>query len=61
MKENVEEEQNGDEDQEEHSNQELEDQKKSEGGEEDVNENMMGSENEAECCKDLAYVDICEV
>ena len=45
-------------------NQELEDPKKSEGGEEDdfdVNENMLGSEKEAECGEDLVSVDICEV
>ena len=64
MKENVEEQPDQDEDQEEHLNQELEDQKKSEGGEEDgvdVNENMLGSEKEAECGEDLASVGICKV
>ena len=62
VKENFEEQ--PDQDQEEHLNQELEDQKKSEGGEEDgfdVNENMLGSEKEAEFGEDLATVDICEV
>ena len=63
-KENVEEQQDEDEDQEEQLNQEFEDQKKSEGSEEDgfdVNENMLGSEKQAECGEDLASVDICKV
>jgi len=76
VKQNVEEEQqqvsNGD-DQEKHYEElegqekhyeELEDPEKSQGGEGDgfdVNENMLGSEKEADCGEDPASVDLCEV
>ena len=45
-------------------NQELEEQKKNDGGEEDgvgVNENKLVSEKEADCSEDLASADLCEV